>query len=72
VAHLVIDVFSMASIISLVSIFPFDFSPIPNLEVVQALEIGLPVLLILIAVGIGIGVLVRFITMIVHLAENKY
>jgi uncharacterized membrane protein len=71
-AHLVIDIFSLASIISLVAIFPFDFSPIPNIDVVHGLEIGLPVGFILIAVGIGIGILVRFITMIVHLAESKY
>jgi uncharacterized membrane protein len=71
-AHLVIDLFSLASIITLVAIFPFDFSPIPNTDVVQGLEIGLPIGFILIAVGIGIGVLVRFITMIVHLAESKY
>jgi uncharacterized membrane protein len=69
---LFLDVFSIATIVSLVSIFPFDFSPIPNTAVVQGLEIGLPVVLILSAIGTGIGVLVKFIMLIVHLAQNKY
>ncbi len=72
ITRMVVDCFSIAAIITLLSLFPFDFSPIPNNAVVRGLEIGLPVVLILSAIGTAIGVLVRFINMIVHIAQNKY
>jgi uncharacterized membrane protein len=71
ITHMVVDAFGLASIISLVTIFPFDFSPIPNIDVVNGLELGLPAILIFISVCIGISLLVRFITLVVHLAENR-
>jgi uncharacterized membrane protein len=70
--HIAIDVFSLAAVITLVSIFPFDFSPIPNQAVIDGLNIGLPISLVIVSVCIGIGIMARFIAFIVHLAQKRY
>ncbi|HSW58565.1 MAG TPA: hypothetical protein VLH15_09195 [Dehalococcoidales bacterium] len=72
ISQITIDCFNIAAIIALISIFPFDFSPIPNSAVVQGLETGLPVVLVIAAVGTIIGAVVRFIMLIIHLARNEY
>ena len=70
--HVVLNVFSVATILTLLSLFPFDFSAIPNPEVINILTIGLPIALIVLAVGFGIGALVEFIKLVVHAVEGKY
>lgn len=68
--HVVIDIFSMASIISLLVIFPFDFSVLPGNDLSNLLNPIVTVVLILIAAGIGIAILVRFIKMLVGIVKK--
>jgi uncharacterized membrane protein len=72
IAEVVLDIFSLATIITLLSIFPFDFSVLPNATVAYWAWLGLKITLILISVGIVIGVIVKFIKFIVNLAEGRY
>jgi uncharacterized membrane protein len=70
IIKIVLNIFTLASIISLLSIFPFDFSVLPSAATLWALQ-GFKVLLILISVGIVIGIIVRFIKFVVNLAEGR-
>jgi hypothetical protein len=70
--ELVLSAFGLATVISLLVIFPFDFSVIPNADAAFWVPTGLTITLIIIAVGIGIGAIVRFIQMIVNVVEGKY
>lgn len=63
--HLVMDMFLVASVISLLVIFPFDFSVLPGNDLTNLLNPIITAVLILIAVATGIAILVRFIKMIV-------
>jgi hypothetical protein len=72
IARLALGILGIATIVSLLIIFPFDFNVIPNTDASYWAPIGLSVALILAAIGTGVGVLVRFIQLIVHLAEGKY
>ncbi len=72
IVHIILNVFSVATIVTLLAIFPFDFSPIPNHDAVTAITIGLTVTLVVFAVCYGIGALVRFVQLIVTLVEGKY
>jgi uncharacterized membrane protein len=69
---LVLAIFGLATVISLLVIFPFDFNVIPNADASYWGPLGLSATLILIAVGTAIGILVRFIQLIVHLAEGRF
>ncbi|PPD57292.1 DUF4870 domain-containing protein [Dehalogenimonas etheniformans] len=68
---MVIDIFSLAAIISLINIFPFDFSSFPDAISIDATRVGVRVVLILAAVGTGIGILVRFIKFVANLSTGK-
>jgi uncharacterized membrane protein len=67
---ILIDVFALVAIVSLITIFPFEFSTFSDTVALEATEIGVKVFLILVAVGIGVGVLVRFIKLIVNIARG--
>ncbi len=71
-AHLVLDVLGAVTVVTLLSIYPFDFSSIPNGDVVTGLSVGITVTLVLFAIGFSIGALVRFIKLVVNLGEGKY
>ncbi|HAJ95108.1 MAG TPA: hypothetical protein DCP02_02630 [Actinobacteria bacterium] len=66
--HLVMDMFSAASVISLLVIFPFDFSVLPGNDLTNLLNPIVTAVLILISIGIGIAILVKFIKMVVGIA----
>ncbi len=70
VLQLIIDAFSLASAITLVIVFPFDFSVIPNDSIAVGVEIGVTLLLIGVCAGIGIGILVRSIKFLVNLLKG--
>jgi uncharacterized membrane protein len=70
--ELLLSAFGLAAVISLLVIFPFDFSVIPNTDAAFWAATGLTITLIIVAVGIGIGAIVRFIRMIVNVVEEKY
>jgi uncharacterized membrane protein len=72
IVEIVLDIFSLATIIVLLSIFPFDFSVIANATAAYWAWLGLKIFLILISVGIVIGVIVKFIKFVVSLAEGRY
>ncbi len=65
----VLDLFGLASTITLVTIFPFDFSVFPNNDLTGLLNPIVTVVLVLISVGLGIGILSRFIKMIIGFAK---
>ncbi|APV45012.1 putative membrane protein [Dehalogenimonas formicexedens] len=68
---MVIDIFSLAAIVSLINTFPFDFSSFPDALSIDATRVGVRVVLILAAVGTGIGILVRFIKFIANLSTGR-
>jgi uncharacterized membrane protein len=68
--QLIIDAFSLASVITLVIVFPFDFYVIPSVSVAEGVELGVTVVLICVCVGIGIGILVRSIKFLVNLVKG--
>jgi uncharacterized protein YacL len=59
--EIVFNIIGIAVAVSLVSIFPFDFSVIPNATAVDAVPIWVTVILILMAVFYGISALVLFV-----------
>jgi uncharacterized membrane protein len=67
---IVLDLFGIAVVISLLSIFPFDFNAIPNAGVADVMQLGIRITLGLIAFGIGIGVIVRLIKLTVNLVKG--
>lgn len=68
IIHIVINAFGLATVVTLISIFPFDFSAIPLTTVVSFVNTGVYVILIGISIGLGIGILVRAIKLIVKVA----
>ena len=71
IVHIMLDVFGLATVATLVAIFPFNFNVIPNTDVAYWAQIGVTVTLILVAVGFGIGALVKFIQLIVNAIQDK-
>lgn len=66
-----VDMLGLATVISLVSIFPFDFTVIPNETAAFWTEIGVTIALIVVAVGIGVSLLVRIIKLLVQLGRER-
>ncbi len=71
VIHIVIDAFGFATVVTLLSVFPFDFSVLPNNTVADATHMGVTIALIFISIGIVIGILVRLIKLIVNVAKGN-
>ncbi|MFC1904207.1 DUF4870 domain-containing protein [Chloroflexota bacterium] len=61
IIQIILTVIGVVVVANLVSIFPFDFSVIPNATVIDIVPVGITIILIIIAVGLGVGALVRFI-----------
>ncbi len=70
ITQMVLGLFGLAATITLLRIFPFDFSVFPNSDLTGILIPVVTVLLILISVGLGIGVLVRLIKMIIGIVKR--
>jgi uncharacterized membrane protein len=68
---IILDVFGLATVLMLLSIFPFDFSIIPDNTAADVTSISVTMVLIFIAVGIGVGILVRLIKLISRMASGK-
>ena len=68
---IVLGAFGLVTVATLASIFPFDFSVIPNATAADATYIGVRILLILISVGIGIGIIVRLIKLMVNVVRQS-
>ena len=67
--HVIMDGFGLATVITLLVVFPFDFNVIPNSVAAAATNTGVTVVLIFIAVGFGIGLLVRVIRLLVSIVR---
>ena len=68
--HIVINAFALWTVLTLLSVFPFDFSVIPNPAAVDATYLGVRVFLIFISVVTGIALLVRAIKLIVNVVRG--
>jgi uncharacterized membrane protein len=70
VVHIVINAFALWTVATLLSIFPFDFTVIPNPSAADATYLGVRIFLILVSVGIGIAILVNVIKLIVNVVRG--
>jgi uncharacterized membrane protein len=70
VTHIVINAFALWTVAALLSIFPFDFSVIPNPAAADATYLGVRIFLIFVSVGVGIGLLVRVIRLIINVVRG--
>jgi len=70
VIHIVINVFSLWTVLTLLTVFPFDFSVIPSTSAADATYLGVRVFLIFISVVTGIALLVRAIKLIVNVVRG--
>jgi len=68
--HIVINAFGLATVLTLLSVFPFDFSVIPDTTAANATYLGVRILLICISIGIGVVILVRVIKLIVNVVRG--
>ena len=68
--HIVINAFSLWTVLTLLAVFPFDFSVIPNPAAADATHLGVSIFLIFISVGIGIAILVSVIKLIVNVVKG--
>jgi uncharacterized membrane protein len=68
--HIIINVFSLWTVLTLLTVFPFDFSVIPDPASADATYLGVRIFLIFISVAIGIAMLVRVIKLIVNVVRG--
>ncbi len=71
IVFIILNAFGLATVLTLLSVFPFDFSVIPNTTAADIAYSGVIILLIIISIGISIGMLVRFIKLIIHTAKRS-
>lgn len=71
IVFIILNAFGLATILTLLSVFPFDFSVIPNTTAADIAYSGVTILLIIISIGIAIGILVRFIKLIIHAVKQS-
>jgi uncharacterized membrane protein len=70
VLRTIMDVFGLAVVVSLLAIFPFDFSMLPTTTAAAGTEVGVTVVLVCISAGFGIGIIVRMIKLLVNLIKG--
>ncbi len=70
-AHIVIFIIGITVTVSLVSIFPFDFSVIPNATAISVVPIAVRVFFILLAVFYGVTAIVQFVKLRRYLATRE-
>jgi len=68
---IVLNALGIAVVATLLSIFPFDFSVIPNITVAGYVNLGVRIALICAIVGLGIGTLVMFIRLMVNVGRQN-
>jgi len=68
--HIVINAFSLWTVLTLLTVFPFDFSVIPSTTAAEATYLGVKIFLIFVSVGVGIAILVRVIKLIVDVVRG--
>ena len=70
-AEIILYIIGIAVTVSLVSIFPFDFSVIPNATAVDVVPIVVTVFFILLAVFYGITAIIMFVKFRSHVAKQE-
>ena len=70
-AQIVVIIFGVAVVVSLLSIFPFDFSLIPNAAAADVVPTAVTAFLILMAVVYGVSALVLFVRLIRRYAVKQ-
>jgi len=68
--HIVINSFALWTVLTLLSVFPLDFSVIPSTTAAEATYLGVRIFLIFISVGVGIAILVSVIKLIVNVVRG--
>ncbi len=68
--EIILILLTIASVITLIYIFPFDFSAVLNAALSYALRPIMTIVLIVFAVMLGIGALIRFIRYVIHLSRS--
>ena len=71
IIQIILTVIGVAVVANLVSVFPFDFSVLPNTTAIHIAPVVVTIVLIIIAVGLGVGALVRFINLIVSVVKQS-
>jgi len=69
--QIIFSIIGIVVAVSLVSIFPFDFSVIPNAAAVDVVPIVVTVFLILLAVFYGVTALVMFVKLRSYAAKQE-
>ena len=67
--QVIMDGFGLAVVTTLLVIFPFDFSMIPDTAAATGTNLGVHVVLVCIAVGFGISLLVKFIRLLISIGR---
>jgi hypothetical protein len=70
IINIVINAFALWTVLTLLSVFPFDFSVIPSITAAEATYLGVRIFLIFASVGIGIAILVGVIKLIVNVVRG--
>jgi hypothetical protein len=65
-----VDALSLTMVLTLLTVFPFNFNVIPNHAVADATRVGVTAVLALVSVGILIGLVVRLVRFITNLARG--
>jgi len=68
--HIVINAFALWTVLTILSVFPFDFSVIPSTTAADATYLSVRIFLLFISVGVGIAMLVGVIKLIVNVARG--
>jgi uncharacterized membrane protein len=71
IIKIVLGALGLATAATLLAIFPFDFSVIPDATAADVTDLCVRVFLILVSVGLGIGIFVRLIKLIVHVVRRS-
>jgi hypothetical protein len=71
VLSLVMGVLGLATAVTLLAIFPFDFHVLPGAGLATGLDIGLRVILALISLAVGINFLVRLIKFVISVVKGR-
>lgn len=67
--HVIMNGVSLASVITLLVVYPFTFDMIPNSTVADGVTVGLRIFLVFLAVCFGIAVVVRIIKLLVNILK---
>jgi len=71
ITNIVMNIFGIASVSTLLSLFPFDFSISPDINLNGILIPIITIILIVIIIGLGVGIFVRFIKIVVKAAKSS-